>query len=153
MTDSDRPPFTRIELGALAEWRNHFGGFRPTTSREGRRVVDHEVDMQYIGMTTNSFQPGEQAGYWHSHAQIEELYVFFTGRGEMGPRRRGGAGGAGHGDPGRSGCDAHVARAAGQPRTAYLGLHPRRRRSAGQDALGCHPRRVEPRAMVIVGAC
>lgn len=84
MTDSDRPPFTRIELGALAEWRNHFGGFRPTTSREGRRVVDHEVDMQYIGMTTNSFQPGEQAGYWHSHAQIEELYVFFTGRGEMG---------------------------------------------------------------------
>lgn len=84
VADSDRPAFTRLELGALDTWRDHFGGFKPTTSREGRRVVDHEVDMQFIGMTTNAFEPGEQAGYWHSHSQIEELYVFFTGRGEMG---------------------------------------------------------------------
>jgi mannose-6-phosphate isomerase-like protein (cupin superfamily) len=76
--------FQRIELGAIDEWRNHYGGFKPTTSRDGRRVVDHEVDMQYIGVTANSYQPGEEAGYWHSHSQLEELYVFLTGRGEMG---------------------------------------------------------------------
>ncbi|WP_395639672.1 cupin domain-containing protein [Pseudolysinimonas sp.] len=35
-------------------------------------------------MTANSMLPGEQAGYWHTHSQVEELYVFFTGRGEMG---------------------------------------------------------------------
>ncbi len=40
--------------------------------------------MQYIGLTANSFIPGEQAGYWHSHSHLEELYVFLTGRGEMG---------------------------------------------------------------------
>ncbi len=73
-----------IELGALTDWRNHYGGFRPTTSRDGRRVIDHEVDMQYIGLTANSYVPGEQAGYWHSHSDLEELYVFLTGRGEMG---------------------------------------------------------------------
>lgn len=80
----NRPPYDILELGALDTWRDHFGGFRPQTSREGRRVVDHELVTQFIGMTANSFEPGEQAGYWHSHAEIEELYVFLTGRGEMG---------------------------------------------------------------------
>lgn len=73
-----------VQIGALDEWRNHYGGLRPTTSRDGRRVVDHELTMQYIGMTANALEPGEEAGYWHSHAQIEELYVFLEGRGQMG---------------------------------------------------------------------
>ena len=76
--------FEKIELGALETWRDHFGGFRPETSRDGRRVVDHEVQMQYIGMTANSMSPGEEAGYWHTHSHVEELYVFLTGHGEMG---------------------------------------------------------------------
>lgn len=73
-----------LQLGGLDEWRAHYGGFRPETSREGRRVVDHELTMQYIGMTANFFEPGEEAGYWHSHAKVEELYVFLSGRGQMG---------------------------------------------------------------------
>jgi mannose-6-phosphate isomerase-like protein (cupin superfamily) len=35
-------------------------------------------------MTANAFEPGEEAGYWHSHARVEELYVFLAGRGQMG---------------------------------------------------------------------
>lgn len=73
-----------LEIGAPAEWRNHYGGFRPETSRDGRRVVDHELEAQYIGMTANALEPGEAAGYWHTHAQIEELYVFIDGLGQMG---------------------------------------------------------------------
>ena len=73
-----------LEIGAIDTWRAHFGGFRPDTSRDGRRVVDHELVTQYIGLTANSYEAGEEAGYWHSHAVIEELYVFLTGRGEMG---------------------------------------------------------------------
>ena len=73
-----------LQIGALDEWRNFYGGFRPTTSRDGRRVVDHELTMQYIGMTANALKPGEEAGYWHAHAQIEELYVFLEGAGQMG---------------------------------------------------------------------
>ena len=73
-----------LQIGALDEWRDHYGGFRPTTSRDGRRVVDHELTMQYIGMTANALEPGEEAGYWHAHARIEELYVFLEGRGQMG---------------------------------------------------------------------
>lgn len=72
------------QIGALDEWRNHFGGFNPARSRDGRRVVDHELSMQYIGMTANALEPGEQSGYWHTHSRIEELYVFLEGRGQMG---------------------------------------------------------------------
>ncbi|WP_243728627.1 hypothetical protein [Microbacterium sp. BK668] len=49
-----------VQIGSLDEWRDHYGGFRPTTSRDGRRVVDHEIAMQYIGMTANAFAPGEE---------------------------------------------------------------------------------------------
>jgi len=70
-----------LNVGAPDEWRSFFGGFRPESSRDGRRVVDHEMHMQYIGMTVNALVAGEQAGYWHKHSQVEEVYVFMGGRG------------------------------------------------------------------------
>lgn len=72
------------EIGAPEQWREHFGGFDEARSRDGRRVVDHELTMQYIGMTANALVPGEEAGYWHVHSKVEELYVFLHGAGEMG---------------------------------------------------------------------
>lgn len=72
------------EIGALDEWRGHFGGFDEARSRDGRRVVDHELTMQFIGMTANALLPGEEAGYWHVHQKVEEVYVFLGGRGQMG---------------------------------------------------------------------
>lgn len=72
------------EIGAPDQWRDHFGGFVPARSRDGRRVVDHELAMQYIGMTSNALVPGEDAGYWHTHSKAEELYVFLEGFGQMG---------------------------------------------------------------------
>lgn len=73
-----------LSIGRLDAWRDHFGGFDAARSRDGRRVVDHELAMQYIGLTANALEPGEEAGYWHSHSRIEELYVFLGGQGEMG---------------------------------------------------------------------
>ena len=73
-----------LEIGAQGDWRAHHGGFRPDSSRDGRRVVDHDLAMQYIGLTANALEPGEEAGYWHTHSRIEELYVFLSGRGQMG---------------------------------------------------------------------
>ncbi|WP_194763260.1 cupin domain-containing protein [Microbacterium sp. UFMG61] len=72
-----------VVIGALDEWRSHHGGFDEARSRDGRRVVDHELTMQYMGLTANALAPGEQAGYWHVHSRIEELYVFLEGRGQM----------------------------------------------------------------------
>jgi len=72
------------EIGGLDEWRAHVGGFDLARSREGRRIVDHELTMQYIGLSANALEPGEEAGYWHSHSRVEELYVFLDGFGEMG---------------------------------------------------------------------
>lgn len=73
-----------LEIGALDEWRAFHGGFRPDTRRDGRRVLDQELTMQFIGMTANAMAPGEEAGYWHAHSRIEEVYVFLAGRGQMG---------------------------------------------------------------------
>ena len=72
-----------LNIGALDQWRSFYGGFRPESSRDGRRVIDHEMNMQYIGMTSNALAPGEDAGYWHDHTQVEEVYVFLEGKGEL----------------------------------------------------------------------
>ena len=73
-----------INVGSPDQWRDYFGGFRPDTSRDGRRVVDHEMKNQFIGMTVNALEPGEEAGYWHDHSEIEEIYFFISGHGQMG---------------------------------------------------------------------
>ena len=73
-----------INIGAPDQWRDFYGGFRPATSRQGRRVIDHEMNMQYIGMTVNALEPGETVNYWHDHTQVEEVYVFISGQGQMG---------------------------------------------------------------------
>lgn len=72
-----------IAISGPDEWRSHVGGFRPDSTREGRRVIDHELAMQYIGLTANALMPGEEAGYWHTHSEVEELYVFLAGAGQM----------------------------------------------------------------------
>ncbi|WP_405374884.1 MULTISPECIES: cupin domain-containing protein [unclassified Microbacterium] len=72
-----------VQIGAPDQWRDHFGGFVPARSRDGRRVVDHDLAMQFIGMTANALEPGEEAGYWHTHSRVEELYVFLEGRGQL----------------------------------------------------------------------
>lgn len=71
-------------IGSMNTWRDHLGGFVPQTTRQGRRVVDHEMTNQFIGMTANAYEPGEEAGYWHTHSEIEELYIFLEGSGQMG---------------------------------------------------------------------
>ena len=76
--------FTVTQLGALDTWRDFVGGFRPDTTRAGRRVVDHEINGRFIGLTSNSYVPGEQCGYWHVHSVLEEVYVFLEGEGQMG---------------------------------------------------------------------
>lgn len=72
-----------VHVGDPTNWRDYFGGFRPETSRDGRRVVDRELNNEFIGLTVNAFEPGEEAGYWHSHSEVEELYVFIAGQGQM----------------------------------------------------------------------
>jgi uncharacterized cupin superfamily protein len=119
-----------LEMGGLDEWRSHFGGFRPESSRDGRRVVDHDMTMQYIGMTANALEAGEEAGYWHAHARIEEVYVFLAGRGQMG--LDGDVVDVGPGTVVRVGQGrlAHVARDARLARAAAMALHPGRRHRA-----------------------
>lgn len=71
-------------LGALSEWGDFYGGFSVQTSYQGRRLVEREVPLEFFGLTVNSREPGSSVDYWHSHAVLEELYLFLEGEGEMG---------------------------------------------------------------------
>ena len=76
--------YSVAEIGPMDSWRDYFGGFRPDTNKQGRRVVDHELKTEIIGFSVTSYEPGEEAGYWHSHSELEEVYVFLSGEGQMG---------------------------------------------------------------------
>ena len=73
----------RHEAGPMVAWGDTFGGHSERTMAPGRRVLDKEMPLEFIGVTVNSREPGEGAHYWHSHAIIEELYLFLEGEGVM----------------------------------------------------------------------
>jgi len=76
--------YSVTQIGSMDSWRENVGGFIPATTRTGRRVVDHELGGDVIGMTATAYEPGEEAGYWHSHRVLDELYIFLEGEGQMG---------------------------------------------------------------------
>jgi len=76
--------YSVTNIGPMDSWRDHFGGFVPATNKQGRRVIDHELETEIIGFTATAYEPGEEAGYWHSHSKLEEVYVFLEGKGQMG---------------------------------------------------------------------
>mgnify|MGYP001175574649 FL=1 len=76
--------YSVTNIGPLSSWRDYFGGFVEATNKQGRRVIDHELDSKIIGFTATAYEPGEEAGYWHSHSELEEIYIFLEGEGQMG---------------------------------------------------------------------
>ena len=76
--------YSITQMGPMDTWRDHFGGFVAATNKQGRRVIDHELDTEVIGFTATAYEPGEEAGYWHSHSELEEVYIFLEGEGQMG---------------------------------------------------------------------
>lgn len=76
--------YSITNIGPMDSWRDHFGGFVEATNKQGRRVIDHELETKIIGFTATAYEPGEEAGYWHSHSELEEVYVFLEGEGQMG---------------------------------------------------------------------
>ncbi len=76
--------YSITQMGPMDTWRDHLGGFVAATNKQGRRVIDHELDTEVIGFTATAYEPGEEAGYWHSHSELEEVYIFLEGEGQMG---------------------------------------------------------------------
>ena len=76
--------YSITQMGPMDTWRDHFGGFVAATNKQGRRVIDHELDTEVIGFTATAYEPGEEAGYWQSHSELEEVYIFLEGEGQMG---------------------------------------------------------------------
>ena len=62
--------FTVIQAGPMDAW-------------DGKRFVDQDLGLQNFGLSVNATPPGEGAPFWHSHATLEELYIFLDGEGEM----------------------------------------------------------------------
>ncbi|MDE0867381.1 MAG: hypothetical protein OSA22_00015 [Aquiluna sp.] len=47
--------FSVTNIGPLSSWRDYFGAFVEATNKQGRRVVDHELDSKIIGFTAAAY--------------------------------------------------------------------------------------------------
>lgn len=65
------------QLGPINSWAELDG------AASGKQFVEKDIAAQFIGMSANSQEPGEQAPFWHDHSQVEELYVFLAGQGQL----------------------------------------------------------------------
>jgi len=68
-----------INAGAPEQWHDVVS---PNGAR-GKQFVDAGLETQYVGVSLNANQPGEAAARWHSHSQLEEIYLFLAGEGQM----------------------------------------------------------------------
>ena len=50
--------YSITNIGAMDSWRDHFGGYVPETNKQGRRVVDHELESEVITMVFGASQFG-----------------------------------------------------------------------------------------------
>lgn len=68
-----------IEAGSPDSWRDATS----PSGAQGKQFVDATLGARYIGLSLNANQPGDAATRWHSHSQVEEVYLFWEGRGQM----------------------------------------------------------------------
>jgi mannose-6-phosphate isomerase-like protein (cupin superfamily) len=69
--------FDVVEVGEPSSW-DDIDGVRP-----GKLFVEKDLAAKYLGMSVNSMAPGDQAPFWHTHSQHEELYIFLSGQGQL----------------------------------------------------------------------
>ena len=68
-----------MELGALDTWQDFEGPIG-----KGKRFIDWDLETKYAGMSSNAADAGQSSPYWHTHSKEEELYIFLSGKGQMG---------------------------------------------------------------------
>lgn len=66
-----------VEVGPLETWAN-LEGVAP-----GKEFVDGKLGSEFVGVSVNSTPPGGESPFWHTHTQVEEIYVILTGTGEL----------------------------------------------------------------------
>lgn len=67
-----------IQIGPMSQWVNPI-----TAGVPGRRFLEGELGLTYIGLSASGTAPGAASMGWHRHEALEEVYIFLAGRGEM----------------------------------------------------------------------
>ena len=110
-----------------------------------RRVVDHDLTMQYIGLTANALRAGRGGGLL-ARARPDRGALRLPRRARSdGPRRRRRRRRPRHRRARRTGRLAHVALRPRQRRAAPMAVHPRRRLRTAPLPRRQHARRGPPR--------
>lgn len=65
------------QVGPLDGWAS-LDGVAP-----GKAFLEDELGTQFIGLSVNGTQPGGTSPFWHTHSQLEEVYIFIEGEGQM----------------------------------------------------------------------
>lgn len=45
--------------------------------------MEGDLHAEFVGLSVNSTEPGATSPFWHAHSQLEEIYVFLEGTGDL----------------------------------------------------------------------
>ena len=75
--------FSAIQVGKLSEVSEYVLELSPEVKIPGKVFGGAALGTTGSEFSFQSFQPGTQTGFLHTHQKHEELYFFLGGRGEM----------------------------------------------------------------------
>lgn len=75
--------FTAISVGKLAELGDYVLQLGPEVKIPGKVFGGTAVQATGAEFSFQSFQPGTETGFLHTHKKHEELYFFLSGKGEF----------------------------------------------------------------------
>lgn len=75
--------FTAVDFGKLSDIKDYVLTLSPEMKIPGKVFGGQSVDATGGEFSLQSFAPGQETGFLHTHKNHEELYFFLTGKGEF----------------------------------------------------------------------
>lgn len=75
--------FTATDFGKLSDIKDYVTELSPEVRIPGKVFGGHSVGATGAEFSFQSFAPGQETGFLHTHKNHEELYFFLGGKGEF----------------------------------------------------------------------
>ena len=75
--------FTAVDFGKMSEIKDYTLEFAPGIKKAGKVFGGKSVNATGSEFSFQSYAPGTETGFLHTHKNHEELYFFLSGKGEF----------------------------------------------------------------------
>lgn len=75
--------YAAVSVGAMNELSEHVLALGPDVKIKGKVFVGKKIGTTGSEISFQSFAPGAETGFVHTHKNHEELYIFVSGNGEF----------------------------------------------------------------------